>query len=201
MSSFTPPGLRQLRTSTKVLASEVSAYVTLPPTTDPNLAQLQLPTDGSLPSYDDLLAAINKVLASDPGPAGQDLTALTTAGGPLTVDQCRNIAYEIVWGAHPPLPSPHDSLENMYTDPPNDGSFATGTTTNSNEQSRQQFQGELNSYYATRNANVELLAKFVYGWQQQPGASYRAKPRRTHLYNFPSTRVRQPLLRRSRKLN
>src|SRR5438445_426261 len=60
-------------------ASNVSVYVTVPPTSDSNLAQLQLPTDGSLPNYDDLLAAINKVLAADPGPAGQDLIALTAA--------------------------------------------------------------------------------------------------------------------------
>jgi hypothetical protein len=45
----------------------------------------------------------------------------------------------------------------MYTNPPNDGGL-----TNPNEQSRQQFEGQLNSFYATRDAKVERLTKYVY---------------------------------------
>ena len=75
----------------------------------------------------------------------------------LVVLDLKNIAYEIVWGAEPPLPQPPEAIESMYTNPPNDGGL-----TNSNEQSRQQFEGQLNSYYATRNAQVQRLAKYVY---------------------------------------
>jgi Tc toxin complex TcA C-terminal TcB-binding domain len=154
--------------------ASVSAYVTLPAALDPNLAAVDLPADGTSPNYDDLLTAINTVLAADPG-GGQTLAALT-AIQPLTVDQCHNIADEIIWGVEPPLPEPPgppDAIDSMYTNPPNDG-------TNTNEQNRQQFEGQLNSYYATRNAKVERLAKYVYAlaaavWcEQQTTAATRA---------------------------
>ena len=113
------------------------------------------------------------MLAADPG-AGADLATLT-ATQPLTPDQCRNIAYEIVWGTAPDLPAPSGAIEPMYTNPPNDGGL-----TNTNEQNRMQFEGQLNSYYATRNAKVERLAKYVYAlaaavWcEQQTQAATRA---------------------------
>ena len=135
--------------------ASISAYVTLPAALDPNLASLDLSDDGVIPNYDDLLAAINTVLAADPG-GGQTLASLTAAQ-PLTVDRCRNIASEIVWGVESALPEPPEVLETMYTNPPN-----TGGITNSNEQDRQQFEGQLNGYYATRNAKVERLTKYVY---------------------------------------
>jgi hypothetical protein len=136
--------------------TSLSAYVTLPAALDPNLAGIDLAADGTIPNYDDLLTAINTVLAADPG-GGRTLATLTTPAQPLTVDQCHNIADEIIWGTEPPLPGPPEAIESMYTNPPNDGGL-----TNTNEQSRQQFEGQLNSYYATRNAKVERLAKYVY---------------------------------------
>jgi Tc toxin complex TcA C-terminal TcB-binding domain len=135
--------------------TSVSAYVTLPAALNPALASVTLPADGTIPSYDDLLTAINTVLAADPG-GGQTLATLT-AGQPLTPDQCQNIAYEIVWGDEPTVPTPPEAIESMYTNPPNDGGL-----TNSNEQDRQQFEGQLNSFYATRNAQVGRLTKYVY---------------------------------------
>ena len=153
--------------------ADVSAFVTVPATLDSSLAGVDLPADGSLPAYDSLLNAINTVLAADPG-AGADLATLT-AGQPLTPDQCRNIAYEIVWAAAPDLPAPSGLIGPMYTNPPNDGGL-----TNTNEQNRMQFEGQLGSYYATRNAKVERLAKYVYAlaaamWcEQQTVAATRA---------------------------
>jgi hypothetical protein len=153
--------------------AHVSAFVTLPAALANSLAGVDLPADGSLPSYDSLLNAINTVLAADPG-AGANLATLT-ASKPLTPDQCRNIAYEIVWGTAPDLPAPAKPIEPMYTNPPNDGGL-----TNTNEQDRMQLEGQLNSYYATRNAKVERLAKYVYAlaagiWcEQQTQAATRA---------------------------
>jgi hypothetical protein len=151
--------------------ADVSAFVTLPAALNPSFAGVDLPADGSLPSYLSLLNAINTVLAADPG-AGANLATLTAAQ-PLTPDQCRNIAYEIVWGTAPDLPVPTGPIAPMYTNPPNDGGL-----TNTNEQNRMQFEGQLNSYYATRNAKVERLAKYVYAlaaavWceQQTQGAT------------------------------
>jgi hypothetical protein len=153
--------------------ADVSAFVPLPATLSSSLAGVDLPADGSLPSYDSLLNAVNTVLAADPD-AGANLATLT-ATQPLTPDQCRNIAYEIVWGTAPDVPVPSGAIEPMYTNPPNDGGL-----TNTNEQNRMQFEGQLNSYYATRNAKVERLAKYVFAlaaavWcEQQSVAATRA---------------------------
>ncbi|MGP0082048.1 MAG: neuraminidase-like domain-containing protein, partial [Steroidobacteraceae bacterium] len=137
-------------------ALSAGSYLTLPAITDPNLASLQVPSDGSAPNYDALITAINKVVVKDPA-TDPDLASLIAAAGPLSVSQARNIAYEIVWGSQPALPVANDSLENMYTDPPN-----SGTSANSYEQSRQQFEGGLSSFYSTRDAQAEQLTKFVF---------------------------------------
>ena len=135
--------------------TSVSAYVTLPPTPIPGTATLDLSSDGSIPDYDDLLAAVNTVLAADPG--GGATLATLTAIQPLTPDQCQNIAYEIIWGVEPALPQLPEAIERMYTNPPNNGGL-----TNSDEQDRQQFEGQLSSFYATRDAQVTRLTKYVY---------------------------------------
>jgi Tc toxin complex TcA C-terminal TcB-binding domain len=153
----------------EIADSSVSAYVTLPAALDPTLAGIDLPADGSIPNYDDLIAAINTVLAADPG--GGVTLANLVAATPLTANQCSHIANEIVWGAEPPLPTPPEGVENMYTNPPNDGGL-----TNANEQDRQQFEGQLSSYYATRAAKVERLTKYIYAaaaaiWCEQKSAT------------------------------
>jgi hypothetical protein len=158
--------------------AEVSAFVTLPAALDPSLAGVDLPADGSLPSYDSLLTAINKVLAADPD-AGATLATLTATKA-LTPDQCRHIAYEIVWGSAPDLPVPASAIEPMYTNPPN-----TGGLTDPNEQSRMQFEGQLNSYYATRNAKVERLAKLVYALACAEWCEQQSKSATRALLEFP----------------
>jgi hypothetical protein len=151
-------------TSEGILASfgdpkNTSFYLLLPPPTSNLLSAL--PADGSAPDFKSLDDAAKTVLMADPSGALPDL-------GGLSVDQCRNIAYEIVWGPQPPLPALPDqtdtmdytgALEEMYTDPPNDGSLS-----NKLETERQQFEGSLQSYYATNNALAEKLTKFVVAW-------------------------------------
>ena len=133
-------------------SSVTSLYLALPaPVTAANAVYLTLPSDGSPPEFDQLLTAVNGVLGVDPG--GAALPDL----GTLTPDQCRNIAYEIVWSPQPPLPAPPDPLSDLYDDPPNQG-----TPSDQNEQDRKQFEGALTSYYATPNATADRLAKWVY---------------------------------------
>jgi len=133
--------------------TQVSAYVTVPaPLSSTAAAALQIPTDGTPPKFGDLWNAVNAVLTKDPSPA--PTPALIAA---LTLDQCRNIAYEIVYGPQPGLPVPSDSLEKMYTYPTNDN-----TPSNTNEQARQAFQGALSGYYAPLKATAESLANFVF---------------------------------------
>src|ERR1700678_752625 len=75
-----------------------SVYLTVPPPATPGGTGFTLPSDGSAPKFDDLLTAVQAILAIDPGGATPDIGALSFA-------QCQNIAYEIVWSQQPPLPS------------------------------------------------------------------------------------------------
>ena len=83
----------------------------------------------------------------------------------LSLAQCQNIAYEIVWGQQPPLPAPADPPENLYTNPPNSGTMLSGSsnsTPNQLEGDRQQFEGKLQSYYAVADTNASRLTSSVY---------------------------------------
>ena len=129
-----------------------SAYVALPLVGDPNAATVTLPADGSPPNFDELMKAVVKVLSADPGTGNFDVTKLTP-------DECQNIAYEIAWSLPHPLPGipNHDTLENMY-----DSSVNTGATSDPHEEDRQEFEGGLQSYYATPDAIAVRLTRFVY---------------------------------------
>lgn len=136
---------------------QANAYIELPappPVASPY--SLSLPQDGSAPPFDALLAVVRAALAVDPGGA-PDL-------GTLTIDQCRNLAYEIVWAQQPGLPPPPDPIEQLYTSPPNSGAMLGGsgnTQPNLLEGNRQQFEGNLNKYYSTADADADRLTSYV----------------------------------------
>jgi len=141
-----------------------------------------LPSDGSAPNLTALKNAVQAVLAADPGGALPDL-------GSLSTDQCTNIANEIIWGPQDPLPGlPNPTtplfftgpLEEMYTDPPNDGS-----TSNSLEQNRQQFEGSLSAYYSTHGADAQRLTKFVVALAAAVANSEQSQAATSALLEFP----------------
>lgn len=84
--------------------------------------------------------------------------------GALSYNQCRNIAYELLWSQAGPLPTPPatDPLEDLYTNPPNTGDLTSGSNLNQQESDRQQFEGQLKSYYASTNANADRLTNYIY---------------------------------------
>ncbi len=131
----------------------VALYLALPNPgvgLDPSLAYVNVPTDGSPPGYDELLAAIQKVYAKDPG------GVFDINSPPLTAAQARHIAYEILSNRQlNPLPSPPEPLEALYT-LPNASSSSTVET------DRQQFESNLTTYYATNNTQAEVLAQYVF---------------------------------------
>jgi hypothetical protein len=102
-------------------------------------------------------------------PSGETITVTTGAALVAALcgstDWCTRIAYDIVWSYQNALPTPPDPLESLYTDPPNPGNSSTQSGSGNNnqvlEQDRQKFEGTLNSFYSTRNATAERLAKFV----------------------------------------
>ncbi len=206
-------------------ALPASLYLQLPaPPTTAKPFSFQLPSDGTPPSFDALLKAVQKILSEDPGapvvvatsavaatgastlkfpasttgistgmsvsgtgvPAGtnvltidatgrvtlsQELAAAVPTGtsitftpnlGALSIEQCRNIAYEIVWSQQPPPPTPPDPVEDLYTNPPNTGRMLSGTTPNQFEADREQFEAELTSYYILADASADRLTAFIY---------------------------------------
>jgi hypothetical protein len=84
--------------------------------------------------------------------------------GALTYNQCRNIAYELLWSQQGPLPTPPDPIENLYSNPPNDGALTKSGSTNPNpnESDRQQFEAQLKTYYSGTNANADRLTNYVF---------------------------------------
>ena len=150
---FFPPGPFPAPAAIQAIPDgAVSAFVTLPAST----TTLSLPTDGSPPNFDDLDAAVSAVLAADPGvpPTAAEKAA-------LNVDQCRNIANEIIYGPQAPLPLPtkFPTLDDMFTLSPTEN---TGDVQLPPEQNRQQFKGQLASYYGTRDAAVLQLTNYVF---------------------------------------
>jgi hypothetical protein len=151
-----------------ILDAEVSAFITLPPPNSPFTA----PSDGTPPKFDDLLAAVKTVLTADPG-------GVVALDG-LSVDQCRNIANEIVYGGQVPLPPPPGTLEDMYTNPPN-----TGEVTNSHEQNRMQFQGQLAGYYGPGDAAVVRLTNYIYALSAAEWCETQTKAATRAMVTFP----------------
>ncbi len=135
-----------------------SLYLTVPPPATPGGTNFTMPSNGTAPPFDNLLAAVKAVLNIDPGGALPDL-------GKLSFAQCQNIAYEIVWSQQPPLPAPPEPIENMYTTPPNYGQLmgsGSSPTPNQDEGNRQQFQAQLTGYYALANSTANRLTNFVF---------------------------------------
>jgi hypothetical protein len=138
------------------------AYIQVPaPPPAASPYSVTLPEDGSPPPFDLLLTAVKAALTVDPGGALPNL-------GNLTIDQCQNLAYEIVWAQQPPLPvpPPPDKIEDLYSNPPNTGTLLTGPggsspAPNQLEGDRQQFEGNLKKYYSTADATADRLTSFI----------------------------------------
>ncbi len=170
---FPPPNEIQ-----SIRDADVSAFVTLSPAN----GQLVVPKDGTPPAFDDLLAAVTTVLMADPAkPMTPDLLSC------LSVDQCRNIANEVVYASQVPLPSPPEDLATMYTLPP-----LNGTKASDNEQDRQQFEGQFNAYYGTRDATVMRLTNYIYALATAQACEAQAVKATAAVVSFPVNQSNAP---------
>jgi Tc toxin complex TcA C-terminal TcB-binding domain len=224
-------------------------YLSLPtPPSSASATSFTLPSDGTPPAFDDLLKAVQQVLAIDPGtttiatsadtPSGTALPFASTAGvqtgmavsgtnipantvvaavtgtsvtlsrpvtgdvppgtnitfaadlGDLTAEQCRNVAYEIIWSQQKPVPGVPDPLdrpiEDLYTIPPNTGALLAGSTPNQDEGDRQQFEAGLKSYYATPDSNAERLTSYVYSLSAAVACEQQSLAATRVLLEFPA---------------
>ena len=141
--------------------STVSVFATLNPVNSP----LVVPGDGTPPEFDELLAAVTAVLTKDPA-----LPVNPTLLSKLTIEQCRNIANEIIYGTQAPLPQPPENLGDMFTNPPNQGGFG-----DSHEQNRQQFEGQLSGYYGPRDAAALASRTTSMLYPRRIGANFRLR--------------------------
>jgi hypothetical protein len=228
-----------------------SLYLTLPaPPGATNPFALQLPSDGTPPAFDQLVAAVKQVLKTDPStPTKATTTTSTAAGGTklqfasttagiapgmavsgagipdgttvldvnpsgspgavilnqevsatvpsgttitfepdlatLSFDQCRNIAYEIIWSQQPPVPSPPEALEDIYTNPPNNGVLLSGSTPNPHEGDRQQFEAQLKSYYTVSDTTADRLTQFIYALSAAVAAEQQSLSAIQAMLQFP----------------
>jgi hypothetical protein len=97
--------------------------------------------------------------------AGQVASVTFTPNlGGLSQDQCKNIAYEIVWSQQPPLPAPPEPVEDMYSSSSNSGAMlnsGNSPSPNQNEADRQQFEAQLKSYYVLADTTADRLTNFI----------------------------------------
>jgi len=145
----------------------VSLYLAIPPSSialGPGVAFLEVPTDGSPPPYQAVHDAVTTVLAADPTGA-VDLTA-------LTVDQCRQIANEIVNNRMlDPLPVPKTALEQLYG--------------GGHEDDRRQFESDLQTYYTVHNTRADVLTKFIYSMSAALACEQRTNAATQVGFSFP----------------
>lgn len=109
--------------------------------------------------------------------------------GALSLDQCKNIAYEIVWSQQPPTPTPPDPVEDLYTNPPNTGAVLSGSnspTPNQYEGDRQQFEAQLKSYYTVANATADRLTNFVFSLSAAIACQQQSLAATQALLEFPT---------------
>lgn len=126
----------------------ISLHLALPSPGQQLSSTVIVPEDGTAPNFGNLRTAVENVLTSEPG----DTTGIAN----LTRDQCRHIAYEIIWDRMAyPLPVPKRPLESMYTGPHDDPSSA-------DERDRRLFEGDLLTYYVKHNNEADRLANFIF---------------------------------------
>jgi hypothetical protein len=103
----------------------------------------------------------------------------------LSFEQCRNIAYEIIWSQQPPVPLAPEALEDIYTNPPNNGVLLSGSTPNQYEGDRQQFEALLKGYYAVPDTTADRLTHFVYALSAAVAAEEQSLSATQAILEFP----------------
>ena len=131
----------------------------------------------------------------------QQLSAAVNSGTPITfapalgalsLEQCKNIAYEIVWSQQPPPPTPPDPVEDLYTNPPNTGALLgsgnSGGMPSANlyEGDRQQFEAKLNSYYTVANSMADRLTNFIFSLSAAIACQQQSLAATQALLEFPA---------------
>ncbi len=154
------------------------------------LPSVGLPADGAPPPFGDLQQAVTQVLAVDPAIIDPSAPAPDLAA--LTPQQCTHIAREILWQRTTVNPVPvsstathdHVLLERLYTGPPTAPSNPP-TSFAGDDKDREEFQGALQSYYATIDAQTTRLAQYIFALSTALRNSQRAATATSAELTFP----------------
>jgi hypothetical protein len=165
-------------TSDPLLSTNPRDYIDLPSSAlfslpdpqlgkDPNVAFVEMPADGTAPSFEDVTKAVNTVLAADPNGGTPPGVSPIEMLSPLTALKARHVAREITWNPRlSPPPTPPRRLEEMYTRPAYNhelpASQLSGDEQQRAEMDRQQFEGSRTGFYATQGAHSDRLAQYVF---------------------------------------
>ena len=137
----------------------VSGYIFIPPPPRVSLTRpgvdIGLSADSTTPVFNDLVNAVNRVLADDHSSTDPDTnTSLQTRQRPLDPKQALQVARELVYDRTAlPLPRPKKAPEEMYGNP--------GVSAE-NDQARKVFEADLQAYYSQHDGEALQLANFVY---------------------------------------
>jgi hypothetical protein len=157
------------------------AFLPQPLPTSPSSSLVALSSDGTPPVFDDLVQAINPIVATY-NLGGSTLKSLPLT---LTADQCKYIASKIVYNPavqHLPTPVPAfprdqngpSFLEDLYTEP-----------STSTDGIRKQFEGNLMAYHATNDSAAQKLAPFIFAASAAIYAEYQTTQAQTASWTFP----------------
>ena len=211
----TPPAFDQLlKTVQQVLSSDPGAPVTantsvkassggvtiqIPAATAGVVAGMTVSGQAGIPagtmvvSFDGTgIVTLNQELSADVA-SGKTVT-FTANLAALSLPQCQNIANEIVWSQQPPLPTPPDPVEDLYTNAPHEntgpmvsaGSSPSTPNINTYEGDRQQFEAELKSYYTLANSAADRLTNFVYALSAAVAQEEQSLTATQMLLSFPA---------------
>ncbi|NEN88689.1 MAG: insecticidal toxin complex protein [Okeania sp. SIO3H1] len=132
--------------NTFITLPETSLHLALPSFNQSSPIDI-LPQDGAAPNFTTLRTEVENVLNADPGNQANIAN--------LTIEQCRHIAYEIIWDRDAyPLPVPKRSLEAIYTGPQ--------AVDSNDERDRRTFEGDILTYYTTHNVEADRLTNFIF---------------------------------------
>lgn len=140
---------------------DATSYLSIPPAPPNNAIDLVAIdiVNGQAPPFDDLLKAINDVLALE-WPLEDEKRAHNLQGleNPLTQLQCQYVASQLIWNRvrYPPptIPAPLEKIYTVGADVQN--------SVDQGPQDQRKWEGSLSAYHATHDAEVLILAKFIF---------------------------------------
>src|ERR1700737_965689 len=160
-----------------------SAYISIPPA--PPIGSLDVVAvdvaDGQIPAFDDVLVAINDVLAREFPQESDGNPHTLQLNDPLTSPQCQHIASQLIWDrVRYPAPSPSVPLEKIYTQ-----NADIRNNQDQGTQDQRKWEGSVLSYHWTHDAEALILSKFIFAASAAVYAEKQSSKKSTAVLTVP----------------